>query len=376
MGALKNESTRKSHRSEMNHTAKRIQGLDFLRVLGTFILFAWHYPKVDGWSPFGFPGQIGYVGVDLFFVITGFLIGGLVFRAGADFSFKSFYLRRLFRTMPVYFVVVALYFLLPEIREYPNIQPLWKFLTFTLNFDLDISAFCHAWTLSATEQFYLVFPPLAFYLAAKRRIGALWVSLAALLFAGMAMRGWLWQAYIPGSSNLRADYLNYLYFPTPVRMDGFLAGTALALVKNFHPRLWSLFETRKNQIYLAIAALGTASIYLAQHLFEFAPTLIAYPLLAVSFALLVGAWSVPSAAVNRIPILGVSAVAAWSYAIYLDHRFVTQMTRAYMSERGFDPAGAPAVALSLILTLVVSALLYAAVERPFRTVQFRGGGQA
>lgn len=71
-------------------------------------------------------------------------------RTGAV-DFKSFYLRRAFRIFPAFFVVLALYALVPVLRDNPTMQPLWKFATFTVNLGFDPgegNAFSQAWTLA------------------------------------------------------------------------------------------------------------------------------------------------------------------------------------------------------------------------------------
>ena len=86
---------------------------------------------------FGFklPGRVdrfGWIGVDLFFVLSGYLIGGQLLAPLArdrPINLGRFFTRRALRIMPAYFVVLAIYFLLPSWREYSEMsQPLWKFL--------------------------------------------------------------------------------------------------------------------------------------------------------------------------------------------------------------------------------------------------------
>jgi peptidoglycan/LPS O-acetylase OafA/YrhL len=76
--------------------------------------------------------RFGWIGVDLFFVLSGYLIGGQLLAPlarGERINLGAFLARRAFRIMPAYFVVLAIYFLLPSWREYPQMsQPIWKFL--------------------------------------------------------------------------------------------------------------------------------------------------------------------------------------------------------------------------------------------------------
>src|SRR4029078_2592556 len=110
---------------------ERQPGLDLLRALAIIVVVIYHA------ALFGFklPGRVErsvLSGFDLFFVLSGYLIGGqLLAPLAGDQRIKlgRFFSRRALRIMPSSFVVLAIYFLLPAWREYPEMsQPLWKFL--------------------------------------------------------------------------------------------------------------------------------------------------------------------------------------------------------------------------------------------------------
>src|SRR5207249_3430479 len=88
--------------------------------------------RIMGFPLTGRVHRFGWIGVDLFFVLSGYLIGGQLLAPlmrGQRLNFGTFFARRVLRIMPAYFVVLAIYFLLPSWREYPEMsQPLWKFL--------------------------------------------------------------------------------------------------------------------------------------------------------------------------------------------------------------------------------------------------------
>ncbi len=115
----------------------RLFGLDTLRALAILVVMLYHL------TIFGeLPARIlpvtdfGWMGVDLFFVLSGFLIGQQAlkpYRIGQRLSLAAFYRRRAYRILPAYLAVLALYFLVPGWRESPRLSPLWKFLTFTMN---------------------------------------------------------------------------------------------------------------------------------------------------------------------------------------------------------------------------------------------------
>ena len=131
---------------------ERQPGLDLLRALAIIVVVVYHA------ALFGFklPSRIdrfGWIGVDLFFVLSGYLIGGQLLATlarGQRIKLGRFFARRALRIMPAYFVVLALYFLLPSWREYSEMsQPLWKFLLSVQNIALHGgTAFSHAWSLA------------------------------------------------------------------------------------------------------------------------------------------------------------------------------------------------------------------------------------
>src|SRR5256885_9572487 len=147
---------------------ERQPGLDLLRALAIIVVVIYHA------ALFGFklPGRVdrfGWIGVDLFFVLSGYLIGGQLLASlarGNQINLGRFFARRVLRIMPVYFAVLAIYFLLPSWREYPDMsQPLWKFLLSVQNIALHGgTAFSHAWSLAVEDQIYLALPFLLIFL--------------------------------------------------------------------------------------------------------------------------------------------------------------------------------------------------------------------
>lgn len=114
---------------------QKLFGLDHLRALAIIMVFVFHYGHIfphPGWT--NSISSFGWTGVDLFFVLSGYLIASQLFASVAKtgtFSLKEFFIKRFSRILPAYFVVVALYFLFPLLREHEALAPLWKYLTFT-----------------------------------------------------------------------------------------------------------------------------------------------------------------------------------------------------------------------------------------------------
>ena len=148
---------------------------------------------------FGFklPSRIdrfGWIGVDLFFVLSGYLIGGQLLAPlarGNKINLGRFFSRRVLRIMPAYFVVLAVYFSLPSWREYPDMaQPLWKFLLSIQNISLHGgTSFSHAWSLAVEDQFYLALPFLLILMSLWPRTAVIVSCL--LVVGGIALRAFL-----------------------------------------------------------------------------------------------------------------------------------------------------------------------------------------
>jgi peptidoglycan/LPS O-acetylase OafA/YrhL len=217
----------------------RIYGLDTLRFIAIALVLMHHYMAVvSSKSTFGFLSEIGWAGVDLFFVLSGYLIGDQLLSSIAQrkyFSLKAFYIRRLLRTLPNYYVVLALFFLFPLALSGKETAPIWQFLTFTQNLDMRPGAtFSHSWSLCVEEQFYLLLP-IAVLLTSyiKKSIALGWLVLCAAIGVAVVVRGMVWfncgQNALTGS-----DFFQYIYYSSFTRFDELLLGVALAMFKNFH----------------------------------------------------------------------------------------------------------------------------------------------
>lgn len=113
--------------------SQKLYGLDHLRALAIILVFFFHYFIVSGGQPEWLPNvaSFGWTGVDLFFVLSGFLISSQLFsqiKNRQSISLKTFFVKRFFRIIPAFLVTVSLYFFLPFFREKEALPPLWKFL--------------------------------------------------------------------------------------------------------------------------------------------------------------------------------------------------------------------------------------------------------
>lgn len=163
---------------------ERFGSLDGLRCL-CIIAVLWHHGPV--WGAMAAPSlllQRGFLGVDFFFVLSGFLITTLLLREAARkgrFSLRGFYRRRILRIVPVYFFVVtaaSIYFVLFKGQwQYAGLVPYYYlFLANFLNTDIPLLA--PTWSLSVEEQYYLVWPILLILLPQRAVLPVLGVLIA------------------------------------------------------------------------------------------------------------------------------------------------------------------------------------------------------
>ena len=368
----------------------RSNGLDSLRALAIVLVFCYHYMVfVSGEATFGWLSTAGWVGVDLFFVLSGYLIGNQVFAlwaAGQEISLGAFYARRALRTWPVFWLVLAAFFFFPASMGGRTPPPLWTFLTFTQNYQLQPgTAFSHAWSLCIEEQFYAVFPLVvlaAWWLRgrlpggagtqAQSRLGLrlAWLLIAALLALGVAARMVLWFQYGLEEGNAIQGYYPNIYYATLCRFDEFLPGLAIALVKNFYPTSWRKVTQSGLGFFCAGMLACAALLYgVLRHYsidgygYGFFMTAFGYSLIAWAFGLLVASALAPRSPWHWLRVPGAQHLALWSYSIYLIHKPLAFHIHRHAAQWLLTPG--QELAAVVVGSLLVGAVLYYAVELPF-----------
>jgi peptidoglycan/LPS O-acetylase OafA/YrhL len=366
--------------------APRLPGLDLIRAVAISWVMIYHGSLFDLTSQDHWIVRFGWMGVDLFFVLSGFLIAGQLLRPwarGARPSYRRFFGRRLLRTLPAYLVVVALYVLVAGVRDRPAMAPTWQFLTFTENWLVDMStpkAFSHVWSLCVEEQFYLVFPVAVALIGLRPGPAKVIGALVSVLVLGMALRGYLWLHFIAhtpfdlGAEPRSGAYMRLIYYPTGTRLDGLLMGIAAAALQALRPGAWARITARPN-LLLAAGLLGlvASTFFFHDQIAGFWPTVLGFPLLSFSIMLLVMAGSVSTSLISRFPLPGAGALAAGAYSLYLSHKAVfhaVQVARPHLPA----PLQGSAFLLAILGALGVGASLYWLVERPFLKLRDRWEG--
>lgn len=348
----------------------RLPGLDLLRAIAIVWVMFFHSFIVGGLGPnFSWLSRFGWAGVDIFFVLSGFLIGTQLFRQlqqRGSLGVRSFYARRAWRILPAFAVVLAAYVAFPALREAPGLQSGWQFATFTMNFLIDYDdnqAFSHAWSLCVEEHFYLVFPLLAWWLSRRMTVPR-WLSACAMIAGlGMALRGFTWIHYAQIDPP-RNWFIEELYYPTWMRLDGLLMGVMLASLRVYRPLAWTRLQAWSNVCLVIGMAVCGGAFWLFRERTGLLANTVGWPVLSSGFGLLVFAGADHQSIIGRRQVPGTAWIAAISYSLYLSHKIAFHAVKTWV-----EPL-MPGPNLLLFPTYALAALLLGAglhylIERPF-----------
>jgi peptidoglycan/LPS O-acetylase OafA/YrhL len=355
----------------------RLPGLDLLRAIAIVWVMLFHSYIVGGLGPdFAWLSRYGWAGVDIFFVLSGFLIGSQVLRPlqrGKRLAFGGFYARRAWRILPAFAVVLALYVFFPALREAPGLQPWWQFATFTLNLLIDYThnqAFSHAWSLCVEEHFYLVFPLLAWWLTRRPSTWKCVGVCAGMVVLGIVLRSavWLHDAAIDPPRNW---FIEDIYYPTWMRLDGLLAGVMLAALRVFRAQAWARWQARSNVVLLGGLAVSCLAFWLFRERTGLLANALGWPLLSFGFGLLVFAGADRHSLIGRWRVPGAGWLAGVSYSLYLSHKIAFHLVQVTFGA-ALQGQRALTFATYALAVLLLGAVLHYLVERPFLRLRERG----
>ncbi len=351
-----------------------MRGLAILWVMLFHFRFIIGVPHLLYW-----PSRYGWMGVDLFFVLSGYLIGSQLLRPylkDAEPSLAQFYALRAFRILPAFLAVLGLYVFVPVFREAPGLSPLWQFLSFTENFRIDYlhdQAFSHVWSLCVEEHFYLVLPVLVLVLMRKPRFSKAMAVVLSILVFGIVIRGWIYlhqlkPLLLAGDNEFYLRYTERIYYPTYTRLDGLLVGVVLAVIKTFRPMWWQKMMDRGWTLLFSGVSVCALAMWLFRERFGFPATLVGFPLMSAGLGLLVAASISPACWLSKVR--GFGFIATLAYSVYLTHKEIGHLDRMYLG-RYLQNGGWPAFLLVFSTCFLAAAVLYFAIERPFLRLRER-----
>ena len=357
--------------SERPADLQRIPELDGVRGCAIVLVLLWHYVAEQIHAPLqSAAGRVAQVlglcwsGVDLFFVLSGFLIAGILLdQRGAANYFRVFYIRRVCRIFPLYFLLLGLFVVVaatavgrdPRFHElFAGAMPLWSYALFVQNIVMGFRETFGAgwlgvtWSLAVEEQFYLVLPLVVFLV--PRRV--LPQALLAAVLCAPVLRG------------LTGGFESFVGMPW--RADSLLMGALLACGMRVPRFVETAGRHRRGLCVLFLTLLaGAAVMTWRKHVFG----MLDHSWLAALYALVI-----------LLPLLGrdgrLARALRWpaltwlgrvSYGVYMFHQPVSGLVHGWL--RGAAPEmqsarDAGITLLALALTLLAAAVSYYALEVP------------
>lgn len=357
-----------------------LAGLDHLRAFAIVFVLLFHARLFPHPEWIDVVGKFGWTGVDLFFVLSGYLISSHLFQQMANAGtiiLAHFFIKRFFRIIPAYLTVVAIYFLIPAFREREALAPLWKYLTFTQNFGLDLrvhGTFSHAWSLCIEEQFYLLFPViLVLFISLKMQKVGVWL-LAFLFIAGFAARIASWVHFIVpliDADGFGLAWYEYIYYPTYNRLDSLLMGISIAALFQFRPLIKERVSGSGNAIFFCGLLILILAYIVCVDEQTFTASVFGFPLVAMGYGAIVAAAICPSCFLYKFTSSITANIATLSFAVYLTHKGVIHVTQIQLSKLGLAMDGNLMLLLCTINCFLAAFLLNRIVEQPFLKLRKR-----
>ncbi len=322
--------------------------------------------RVDRW---------GWIGVDLFFALSGYLIGGQLLAPlarGQSINLACFFARRALRIMPAYFLILAIYIFLPSWREYSDMYPWWKFLLSVQNIGLHGgTAFSHAWSLAVEDQFYLALPFIL--LLVNRCPRAAIIIPCGIFFGGILLRTFL--AYQNPAADVGVSFRGFqtwIYYPTWTRLDPLVFGVALAAIEKFRLQWWKRLVNFATWLWLPGLALIVYALWLGEgDYLTITAAVWQFPLLAFGFAALLVCAVSPRSILRHVKIPGAAFIASIAYSAYLVQKLVIHAVAQFCSAYNVALTSASALVGVEICVYATATVLFLTIERPFLQLRHR-----
>ena len=354
-------------------TRERQPGLDLLRAVAVIVVTLYH----AGIMGFPLPGRVhrfGWIGVDLFFVLSGYLIGGQLLAALArdrPIKLPRFFARRALRILPAYFVILAIYAFLPAWREYPEMFPLWKFLVSVQNIGLrGGTAFSHAWSLAVEDQFYLLLPLLLLLL--NRRPRAAVIIPCAIILGGFGLRWFLALQNRTDTGVSFRGFQTWIYYATWTRLDPLVLGVALAAIEKFRQAWWRRLMGLAPWLWLPGVGLIVSAFWIEDpEVISVTSAIWQFPLIAAGMAALLVCALSPRLFFHRVKIPGAAYIASIAYSAYLVQKLVIHFVAQLCATYGVSMTSLAALVGVQLCIYAAATVLFFAIERPFFLVRHR-----
>lgn len=355
-----------------------LDGVRGVAVLGVLVYHFWQriLEQYPGWPPgalrvFEF-ASFGAKGVDLFFVLSGFLITGILLRSkGTKHYFRNFYARRSLRIFPLYYLTVTACLIVGTVAAIPDYQ--WRTMVWYFFYLHNVrDAFWQPrlggpgwfWSLAVEEHFYLFWPLIVSLLRKRWLI----VFSLGLMVVAPTVRTY----FIARDANL---------FFTLCRMDSLAAGSILAVLFSA-PAYWEKTVTwvRRLALPVAILALGLSLRYTGTHGHPLVETF-KYTLFALLCSVVL-VLALSPGKLNPLPAIGgmkwLRGMGKTSYSMYVLHPFLYTLTIGVIYHASWSPVRGMRwldavldLAIALGATVLVSKLTWVLIESPILRLKDR-----
>jgi peptidoglycan/LPS O-acetylase OafA/YrhL len=354
--------------------------LDGLRFIAFLLVFIHNAPSISSSKLWAAVHDYGWIGVDLFFCLSGFLITKLLVTEREQtgrINIRNFYIRRILRIWPLYFFYIILILLLPDYYLRPNTNnealQVAGLVTFSFNvvyiylFPFALTFFIHLWTISFEEQFYLVAP---------------WLIHKLKAVSSKKTKETLYIIFLLGIA-LRVIFI-YFQFKHPViytlpftRFEALLGGVAIGL---------GLFDTvfHKIQSWLLflLGATFNALVFILPNIYEINwDLMLSYFFVGVGMSLVVFSITRKDNQLLKrlLSNLFLTYLGKISYGLYVFHiisiRLAFQLFEAIQNTEGrsLEELNTLVFIAGLIITVVLSAASYQFIEKPFLKLKEKFG---
>ncbi|MEE9390919.1 MAG: acyltransferase [Planctomycetota bacterium] len=303
----------------------------------------------------------GFLGVDMFFVLSGFLIVTLILRErdrSGLFSLRNFFVRRTLRIFPIYFAIILALAAVAIVRGSGKIHDsflpaLPYFLTYTYNWYPKPTFFAVAWSLCVEEQFYVFWPPIEKFFKRGRTLVVLTIFLAVNQLVNFGLLDAFFEEHL-GTSDLSVLDATF----TPVCLGVFLAHF-LHSPKSFG-RLYRVFGSRHSWIWVSLVAFLVVNLPGAD--------ISGWRRLAIQMSMTGFLASlVIRESCSLMPLLTlypVKRIGMISYGIYLYHVLAKHVASSLLAPFDLGKQGFALLVLTLALTIIVSEISFRFFELP------------
>ncbi|WP_300685965.1 acyltransferase [Chryseobacterium sp.] len=359
--------------------SERLYGLDHLRTAAILLVLMYHYRAFNHPLWIDNVGKFGWTGVDLFFVLSGFLISGQLFKEiekKGKLHLKTFYIKRFFRIIPAYFFTLFLYFTFPFFREKEALSSVWKFVTFTQNYGLNVidkGTFSHAWSLCIEEQFYLALPVVLLILARTGLLKYLTVLIISAIIFSMISRFIIWNEYIAPAENgslafWRLWYMK-IYYPTHTRLDGLGVGVLIGYLMQYSLVFKRIVHNNGNQFFFLGLLLLCTSFWVCNDQVSKGASIIGFTMVAVSYGIIVMSAVSKSSFLYRSESYITAQLAALSYAVYLSHKGIIHIVQKILDQRDIQTSDNVCIIICLVACFSGGLLYRFLIEKPFSRIK-------